>query len=423
MQEFLLKKIIYYRDEIESWLNTYEKLHQTPLYLSTDIRDANFKTSVVDSNLFPSGFNNICEVDLDQASIIFKERVLFEKLGAKKILLIIEEHTRNKWYLENVYTLQNIIQKAGFEVIITTSQSEIFEGNKSLKLISEKGNALVLVTPEIVFDSTDHEFNYLNFDFIVLNHDLINKLPDSFQKIKLKTYPSMYAGWHSRLKSRHFIFERKLIQEFCSITQLDPWFFSCLDISVDSVNINETEGRNILFEQASHLFFKIQEKYDEYHIKNKPFIFLKANYGTYGMGVLSINDPSQIKELNRKLRNKLSKGKGTLAIDSYLLQEGVPSIHKVDNMSAEICLYQVANQYIGSFYRIHESKSNVDNLNSPGMTFRSIGRDINAPCGDTLDQNLLYFYQVLSRISGIACMKEIIYLENELLKHEICVSH
>ena len=419
MQTFLLNRIIKYQKAIESWLTTYEKSEKIPLYLSTDIRDAEFKTSVVDSNLFPAGFNNICEADLDQAATIFRQRVLSHNPNAKTILLIMEEHTRNKWYLENIHTLKIIIIKAGFEVTITTSRAEIFENAQEITLISEKKQSLSILNPTIALTKESNT----KFDFVVLNHDLINDIPYLLQQANLETNPSMYAGWHSRLKSKHFIFEEQLLKEFCSITKLDPWFFSCLDISVNSMNINEEVDRNTLSECASELFSQIQKKYDQYRINSNPFIFLKANYGTYGMGVLSVSNPSQIQELNRKMRNKLYKGKGTSVITSFLLQEGIPSIHKVDQMSAEVCLYQISNQYIGSFYRIHENKTDLENLNSPGMQFRSIGRDINAPCGDTLDKDLLYSYQILSRIAGVACMKEIEEIEKQSKKYEVCISH
>ena len=423
MQTFLIKKIVQNRDKIESWLSSYEDPKKIPLYLSTDIRNAGFKASVVDSNLFPSGFNNICEVDVDEAADILRKSLLCKKPGTRNILLVVEEHTRNKWYLENVHTLKTIIEKAHFHVSITTPNENIFENQAQRSLVTQKGNSVTLLNPRSVLYDPSGKKPANFFDLIVLNHDLMNQIPESLRATHLSTYPSMYAGWHSRLKSIHFKFEKELLQEFSSLTQLDPWFFSCLDEPVGSVNIHEESDRERLFERASKLFSKIESKYEEYNIKAKPFIFLKADYGTYGMGVLSVSDPLQIKNLNRKTRNKLHKGKGTSPVTSYLLQEGVPSIHKVDQMSAEVCLYQIANQYVGSFYRIHENKSNLENLNSPGMQFRSIGKDVDAPCGDTLEKDLLDLYQVLSRIAGIACMKEIDRLEECSLDHEICVSH
>ena len=41
-------------------------------YCSVDLRDSGDKIAPVDCNLFPAGFNNICEIDLGCAPDIFK---------------------------------------------------------------------------------------------------------------------------------------------------------------------------------------------------------------------------------------------------------------------------------------------------------------------------------------------------------------
>ena len=421
MQAYLSEKFVKNKNKIENWLAEYEDQENIPLYLSTDIRDAGFKASVVDSNLFPSGFNNICEYEIDHAVQTLLRSLLDKKSNCKNVLLVMEEHTRNKWYIENIFTLKTIIEKAGFYVTITTSEDYIFEGEDILTLESQKGNFVDIVNTRLVLPHG--HYNGINYDLIVLNHDLIKSIPEGLQKTSLKTYPSKCSGWHSRLKSMHFQFESELLTKLCTLLGLDPWFLSCLDDFIEDVDIHSQDHRKLLSECAYSLFKKVQEKYDEYNINEKPFIFLKANYGTYGMGVMSITDPKQIEILNRKNRNSLSKGKGSSVINSYLLQEGVPSIYKIDNMSAEICLYQIHNEYIGSFYRLHENKTTTENLNSPGVQFKSIGRDVDSPCGKSLDPNVLFFYKILSRVAGIACMKETEFLQRSSSHHEICLSH
>src|SRR6185436_13475720 len=131
----------------------------------------------------------------------------------------------------------------------------------------------------------------------------------------------------SRLKSNHFRYTEELIKEFARIVNLDPWLFSCLYTSVETVNINEEADRQKLFEAAEKLFEEIKEKYAKHKVTDKPFIFLKSDSGTYGMGVLPIEDPKDILDLNRKDKNKLYKGKSSQVITRYLLQEGVPTIH------------------------------------------------------------------------------------------------
>ena len=69
----------------------------------------------IDTNLFPAGFNNLCQLALKDASQTFKRAILHRVSNAKRLLMIIEEHTRNTWYLENVYVLEQLMKSAGFE--------------------------------------------------------------------------------------------------------------------------------------------------------------------------------------------------------------------------------------------------------------------------------------------------------------------
>ena len=45
---------------------------------------------------------------------------------------------------------------------------------------------------------------------------------------------------------------------------------------------------------ASDTFKKVKEKYNEHQITESPYLVLKSDNGTYGMGVISIKDPSDI---------------------------------------------------------------------------------------------------------------------------------
>ncbi len=108
------------RDQIHQWLEKYEQGFSIPIYSSVDIRDGGFKIAVIDPTLFPAGFNNLCEHGLAAAPELIKNAILRRIPNAKTVLIAVEEHTRNTWYLENVRILQDIILKAGFNVQIAT---------------------------------------------------------------------------------------------------------------------------------------------------------------------------------------------------------------------------------------------------------------------------------------------------------------
>ena len=102
--------------DIERWLRTQWQEHAVPFYASVDLRNAGFKLAIVDTNLFPSGFNNLNPAFLPlcvQAIQAAVERVCPDARG---VLLVPENHTRNAFYLQNVDTLRSILAQAGMRV-------------------------------------------------------------------------------------------------------------------------------------------------------------------------------------------------------------------------------------------------------------------------------------------------------------------
>ena len=131
---------------------------------------------------------------------------------------------------------------------------------------------------------------------------------------------------------------------------------------------------------------------------------------------MTIENPMDILNLNRKGRNKLYKGKSSKVISRYLIQEGVPTIYSTDHGASEACIYQIENKLIGGFYRTHSKKNTRENLNSPGMEFKKMcpNSDIHIDCGVDHDVNIFDIYRVLARIAAIAASREIDFLENEV---------
>jgi len=406
------------QEKIHQWLLSREKIY-TPFYTSVDIRDAGFKIAVVDTNLFPAGFNNLCEHGLTDAETLIKKAILTRVPDATNILIVAEEHTRNTWYLENVRILQEIIIKAGFNAKIATffthDQSLCELGSGAVDLETATGQMVKVYCFKRVLEKIRQ--NDADFDLIIMNNDLSAGIPEELKAINIPIFPSIYAGWHARLKSKHFYHTNALMTEFANIVGLDPWQFSCLYEVVNDVNVNTETDQKRLYGAAVKLFEDIKRKYHEHHVDSKPFIFIKADSGTYGMGVVPIEDPAQILELNRKKRNDLLRGKDAQAITHFLLQEGVPTIHRIEENPCEACLYQIDNNFVGGFYRYHTNKNSRENLNSPGgMSFQKMcphldkyGKD----CGIEHNLNIFDIYRILGRIAGIAAGEEIMNLETK----------
>jgi len=61
---------------------------------------------------------------------------------------------------------------------------------------------------------------------------------------------------------------------------------------------------SLLAEKVADMLDKIRLKYDEYHIDQPPFVIVKADAGTYGMGIMTVKSPDDVRELNRKQRKR-----------------------------------------------------------------------------------------------------------------------
>ena len=78
-------------------------------------------------------------------------------------------------------------------------------------------------------------------------------------------------------------------------------------------------GTESIYNAAEDLIAKISKKYQEYQIKDTPYVFIKANRGSYGMGVVPIFDPQQIVDPNKSLRKKMESTKGNTLIQDVLI--------------------------------------------------------------------------------------------------------
>ena len=92
------------------------------------------------------------------------------------------------------------------------------------------------------------------------------------------------------------------------------------------INFQERDGRGMPRDAtSSRCSTRIGTKYREYGIEEKPFVIVKADAGTYGMGIMTVHDASEVIGLNRKQRNKMAVVKEGLEVSSVIIQEGVPT--------------------------------------------------------------------------------------------------
>ncbi|RAP34209.1 glutamate--cysteine ligase [Candidatus Marinamargulisbacteria bacterium SCGC AG-439-L15] len=410
---------------VSDWFEQTLPQDQALLYSSVDIRDAGFKIASVDTNLFPAGFNNLCSLSMNTTIKVFHNTVLNRVSDCKSILIIAEEHTRNTWYLENLWTLQEICKEAGFSVKVGTflneSHPNVCEEIGYVDLKTAEDNDLRLFCLDEIFIKLDKDD--MHFDLVILNNDLSSGVPDSLKNFKIPILPSLDLGWHKRKKSDHFSEANRLVPSFFRDLGIDadPWLLTARFEKTEEIDISEVKDQDLLVLLAEKSFSEIEAKYKEHGISERPFLFLKASRGTYGMGIHVIHSPDELQKLNRKIKNKLKIGKSGKVLDHFILQEGIPANIQYHKDPSEVVLYMVANQSVGSFLRVNSERNNKENLNAKGMSFQRICHRDNPEkvspikrnyipkekdCGVILGSDRYFMYDMVAKLAGIAAYEE-----------------
>ncbi|WP_028450524.1 glutamate--cysteine ligase [Chitinibacter tainanensis] len=398
----LERKILDAQPEIEHWFRNQWQEHTPPFYGSVDLRNAGYKLAPVDMNLFPGGFNNLnpeFHPLAVQAAMMALEGYCPD---ARRILLIPENHTRNAFYLQNVAALVKILRQAGMVVRVGSLSPEI---SAPTELALPDGSTL-LQEPVV---RQGNRIGLADFDpcVVLLNNDLSGGIPAILENIEQTLLPPLHAGWAVRRKTGHFSAYDKVVDEFAKLIDIDPWFINPYFEHVDGLDFHAREGEEQLAATVDAMIEKIAAKYAQHGIDQTPFVIVKANAGTYGMGIMSVKSGAELVNLNRKQRNKMSVIKEGLTVHDVIVQEGVPTFETIDEGVAEPVIYMLDRFVIGGFYRVHTGRGIDENLNAPGMHFQPLAfaTPLTTPdCDGSPDceANRFYAYGVVARLALLA---------------------
>lgn len=360
--------------EVCAWYT--RKIAEAPpaFYSSVDLRDSGDKIVPVDSNLFPGGFNNICPADQLSGEEIFRNHLqeIAKTEGisrAPRILVLPENHTKNVYYAENLSILLNLIRGSGSEAELGWLSPEA--PTEPVVLVTASGGELT-ASPISVSEDGRLRAGTFEPDLILVNNDFSAGYPEILDRVKQPLLPSPRMGWHARKKSGHFVHYNRLATEFAELIGIDPWGIRVETAEVTPVNLNEGLGQEELVRASAQMLAKLREEYKARKVGREPFLFVKNNAGTYGMGIMVIHSEAELRDMNRRTKNKMSVGKNRSAIGSLAIQEGVPTATRVDGMAAEPVIYLVGFDLLGGFLRSNTQKGEEDNLNSEGMVFKML---------------------------------------------------
>ena len=392
------KKLLDQSERLMNWYHQKLDGAYIPFYASFDIRDAGFKIGNVDGNVFPAGFNNICQMDRDEAPEIASDFLNRHYPKAKNLLLLAEDHLRNAYYWDNVKVISEILIDAGYEVDVGTLSMvvdnsmtlESFRGQKILihrvwsragQLLTHKG------VPDLVITNNDFSTAYDNVDFSATTMNPLREL-----------------GWYQRKKHCYFEHYNSLVCEFARFIGEDSWLFEVPTERLQEFNITDGSSHEILASKVDEMIEKVKMKYRKYGIDEPPYVFIKNNSGTYGLGVVEANSGDEIRSLNYKSKKKLKAAKGGGGISEVIVQEGIPSVLKQDEAIAEPVLYMMGDELAGGFLRTHEKRNSHQSLNSPGAVYKRLClSDLKVKAEGCVLENV---YGWLAKIGLLAIIKE-----------------
>jgi len=386
---------------IERWFRL-EWMEHTPLfYSSVDLRNAGFKLAPVDTNLYPASWNNLSPEMLPlavQAAMAAIEKICPE---ARNLLLIPENHSSNTFYLSSVAQLRRIFHMAGLNVRIGSIDPAI---KKTTTLALPDGQS---VTLEPVIRGK-RRLGVKDFDpcTILLNNDLSAGVPGILEDIHEQyLLPPLHAGWTTRRKSKHFKCYEEVAKRMGKLLGADPWLINPWFENCSEANLSQGIGIECLRTRVDALLAKIRRKYKEYGIKEKPFVVVKADNGTHGMGILTVHDAKDLEAQSGSAEDQTTH--------DILIQEGVLTKERMNDAVAEPVIYMMDRYVVGGFYRIHANRGVDENLSAPGSSYVPLAFEHSTHLpqpgvkpGASVP-NRFYMYGVVARLAMLAASYEL----------------
>ncbi len=407
--------LLNHQAEIEQWFRGQWLETPAPFYASVDLRNAGFKLAPVDTNLFPAGFNNLNPAFRPLCIQAIQSAVERICPTACKVLLVPERHTRNIFYLESLAALAEILELAGFQVRI----GSLTPGLKEPKTIALPTGRSITHWP-IMRDGDKVKISGFVPCFVLLNNDLAGGRPTILEELDQPVVPPLAVGWSNRLKSDHFAHFHRVANEFCRLVEFDPWLIDPIFRKCGKIDFQKRAGEECIAKNAAEMIEAIKQKYIESGIERDPFVIVKADAGTYGMNIMTVHNANEVRELNRKQRTKMARGKEGSSVTNVLVQEGVYTFETWGEKQAvaEPVIYMIDHFVVGGFYRVHTGRGAQDNLNAPGMHFEPLTF---AECCVSPDfskaadaaPNRFYAYGVIARLALLAAARELATLTGD----------
>ena len=391
---------------IERWFRLEWMEHTPPFYTSVDVRNAGFKLAPVDTDFFPTSWNNLTEAMLPlavQAAMVAIEKICPE---ARNLLIIPEHNIKSTFYLSNLAQLRRIFHMAGLNVRIGSISPEI----KKATVMELPGGESITLEPVV---RAKGRIGVKDFDpcTVLLNNDLHAGIPGILEDLHQQyLLPPLHASWATRRKSMHFKCYEEIAKRFGKLIGIDPWLINPMFDTCGNIDLASDQGQSSLRERVDVLLTKVKKKYKEYGIKERPFVIVKANNRSSGMGLMTVRDANDLPAL---LAASAALGQLGAGLQELILQEGILTHERMNDAVAEPVVCMMDRYVVGGFYRVHAERGTDENLSAPGSSYVPLAFGGGAQLPElgvrpgASAPNRFYMYGVIGRLAMLAASYEL----------------
>jgi glutamate--cysteine ligase len=382
---------------IERWFRMEWMEHTPSFYSAADIRNAGFKLSVVDVDLYPGAWNQLAPEMMPlavQGAMAAIEKICPE---ARNLMLVPDYRIQDPAYFSGLAQLVSIFHMAGLNVRVGSIDPAL----KGPKVWTLANGAQLDVEP---VQREGQRLKLRHFDpcTILLNHDLGQGVPGIMEDLSGQyLLPPLHASWSMRQRSSHYRAYEDVAKRFGKLLGVDPWLIHPLYQQVAQEGSDSTKDLRHLAGPVDELLQRIRRKYRDYGIEDKPYVAIKANTGRDASGLLTVRDVKELDDL-------MLPETGLSANSDWVLQEGVRTHERIHDDVAEPVVYMIDRYVVGGFYRVHAGRRDDEGLLSPSASVVPLAF---APQPATFAQsatpNRFYMYGVMARLAMLAASYEL----------------
>jgi glutamate--cysteine ligase len=243
-----------------------------------------------------------------------------------KNLLLIPENARDTFYLSNLATLQKIFSQAGLSVRLGSLSNDVTEPDRDRTARRRDRHAGALAPQQA--PPRAEELRPLHHP--AQQRSLRRRAGHPGRPARAVPAAAAARGLEHAPQEHALQGLRGSRQALRQAAGHGPVAHHPMFTQCGSVDFAASAGLECLRSNTDALLTKIRRKYKEYGINEKPFVVVKADNGTGGMGIMTVRDVKDIDALTPAAKVRMATAQGGRAVTEVIIQEGVLTNERIN---------------------------------------------------------------------------------------------